>query len=377
MKKLITISVIVILLVIFLSFTGCLPEKSIKIGYVGPLTGRSSDIGISGRNGIILAVEEGNASGGIGGNPIQLIGEDDHSDANLALVADKKLVEEGVSVIIGHMTSSASVAVMPFINSPQGKGILMVSPTTRTSKLTGIDDNFFAVIPPMKAATDAQAEYVSKLGIRKIVILYDLANRDFAEDWASNFSATYSALGGEIIGIRQFASGTSFSYLGIMGELSALHPEGVLLIAGGVDAAMFCQQIHKVGLQAKIFSSSWAMTDDFLQTGGPTVEGVVFCNPVNPENHYPEYEQFVERYQQRFGKKPDFAAAYGHEAAEVVITGLKLNSDYRQLKHTILTKEIFPGLWGQYAFDSYGDAHRENFIFSVQGGKFKLVSNNE
>ncbi|MBP2627668.1 MAG: Leu/Ile/Val-binding protein [Firmicutes bacterium] len=373
MKKVITISVIVMLLLISLSLTGCLTNKPIKIGYVGGLTGRFSDIGLSGHNGVILAIEEANAVGGLGGIPIELIVKDDHSDTKLALVADKELVAEGVSVIIGHMTSTASVAAMPFINSREAKDILMVSPTTRTSKLTGNDDNFFAVMPPMKAATDAQVKYVSKIGIRRMVILYDLANRDFAEDWSANFSTTYRALGGEIIGICQFTSGTSFSYLEIMKKLAELRPEGVLLIAGGIDAAMFCQQIRKIGLQARIFSSSWAMTDDFLQSGGPTVEGVVFCNPMNPEIRYPKYEQFVERYQHRFGKKPDFAAAYGHEAAEVVIAGLRLNSDARQLKQTILTKGVVSGLWGDYTLDSFGDAQRENFIFSVQDGKFKLV----
>lgn len=56
----------------------------------------------------------------------------------------------------------------------------------------------------MKAPTDAQAEYIRTIGIKRMVILYDLANRDFSEDWAANFTATYQMLGGEIIGIRQF-----------------------------------------------------------------------------------------------------------------------------------------------------------------------------
>lgn len=89
-----------------------------------------------------------------------------------------------------------------------------------------------------------------------------------------------------------------------------MRPDGILLIAGGVDSAMFCQQIKKVGVEAKVFRRSWAMTYDFLQSGGPAVEGVIFSNPVNPENTYPQYETFSQKYQQRFGKKPDFAVTW-------------------------------------------------------------------
>lgn len=373
MKK--SIYVFFIITVIIVSLMGCLAKKTIKIGYVGGLTGRFSDIGISGKNGVILAIEEANAADKLKGNLIELIAKDDQNNAEAAITADRELVNEGAKVIIGHMTSSASVAAMPFINSPEAKGILMISPTTRTSKLTGIDDQFFSVIPPMKAATNTQAEYMNKIGIKKMVILYDLANRDFSEDWASNFSSDYTKRGGEIIGIRQFTSGTVFSYLEIMKEIASLHPEGILIIAGGVDAAMFCQQIPKVGLKSKILSSSWAMTNDFLENGGLTVEGVIFSNPVNPENKYIKYDEFVKKYYLRFGKKPDFAAAYGYEAAQVSIEGLYNNSN--NVKEALLHKKSFEGLWGTYRLDEFGDAQRSNFILSVQNGKFRAVDDYE
>lgn len=364
-----------IIILILLSLVGCSTPKKIKIGYVGSLTGRFSDIGISGKNGVMLAIEEANRTDKLKGNSIELIYKDDHSKAESVIAADQELVTEGAQVIIGHMTSHASVAAMPFINSPEAKGILMISPTTRTSKLTGIDDQFLSVMPPMKPATIMQAQYSHKIGIKKIVILYDLANSNFSKDWASNFSLAYESLGGEIIGIRYFQSGTIFSYLDIMREISNLHPDGILLIAGGVDAAMFCQQIPKVKFKTKVLSSSWAMTHDFLENGGLAVEGVIFSNPVNPANSYPQYEEFEVKYQQRFGKKPDFAAAYGYEAVQVAIEGL--NDNPSRLKEAILSRKSFEGLWGLYSLDEFGDAQRENFIISVQNGKFKLVNDYE
>ncbi len=56
-------------------------EKEIlKKSFVGGLTGRLSDLGIGGRNGVMLAVEEINNAGGISGRPVKLITKDDKVD---------------------------------------------------------------------------------------------------------------------------------------------------------------------------------------------------------------------------------------------------------------------------------------------------------
>ncbi len=105
-------------------------ENPIKVGFVGGLTGRLSDLGTAGRNGVILAVEEINSRGGINGRPVELITKDDKQDPELSLRVDRELVDEGVAAIIGHMTSVMSMAVLPFINEEK---ILMISTPAKGS----------------------------------------------------------------------------------------------------------------------------------------------------------------------------------------------------------------------------------------------------
>ncbi|HKI49124.1 MAG TPA: ABC transporter substrate-binding protein, partial [Desulfobacteria bacterium] len=59
---------ILILAILVSAAIGCeKKENPIKVGFVGGLTGRLSDLGTAGRNGVILAVEEINGKGGIHG----------------------------------------------------------------------------------------------------------------------------------------------------------------------------------------------------------------------------------------------------------------------------------------------------------------------
>ncbi len=63
----------------------------------------------------------------------------------------------------------------------------MISPTTSTNKLTGLDDYFFRVMPPNRAETDHLAHHAyEKMDLRKIAGVYDLSNPAFTEGWYWN-----------------------------------------------------------------------------------------------------------------------------------------------------------------------------------------------
>lgn len=138
---------ICIIIFSYFTFLGCSKKKPVKIGFAGTLTGRLSDLGTAGRNGVMLAVEDINKSGGINGHPVELLIRDDKHDPLVSREVSQDLVNEGVVAIIGHMTSVASVASVPVVNK---ENVVMISPTTSANDLTGIDDYFFRVYSPSR-----------------------------------------------------------------------------------------------------------------------------------------------------------------------------------------------------------------------------------
>jgi branched-chain amino acid transport system substrate-binding protein len=348
-------------------------EDPIKVGFVGGLTGRLSDLGTAGRNGVILAVEEINSSGGINGRPVRLIIKDDKQNPEVTLRVDRELVDEGVVAIIGHMTSSMSMVAVPFVNKQK---ILMISPTTSTNKVTGIDDYFIRMMPPNKSETYHLARHAFKvMGLKKMAAIYDLSNRAYTEGYLNNFRNAFESLGGKIIYVETFTSGKNVDFVKSADSLLKPGPEGVLIVTGGPDAAMISQRIRMTGSKVPIFSCGWAMTADFIHDGGPAVEGVVLSTLFDRKSRQKAYLEFRERFEKRFGDTPDFAAANGYEAAFALFKALSKNADPQELKATILQQDTFEGLQGDFKVDQYGDPQRKRFLVTVLKGQFKAAEN--
>ena len=71
---------------------GCSPPEPIRLGFIGGISGRVADLGIGGRNGVALAIEMRNKSGGVNGRPVELIVEDDKQDPEIAKRAVGRLI---------------------------------------------------------------------------------------------------------------------------------------------------------------------------------------------------------------------------------------------------------------------------------------------
>ncbi len=343
-------------------------KKPIKVGFSGGLTGKLSDLGIAGRNGALLAVEEINASGGINGRPVEFIIKDDKQDADTAIRVDKELINEGVTAIIGHMTSSMSMAVLPMINKEK---IVMISPTTSTNKLTGIDDYFFRVMPPNRKKIDHFANYAfNKMGIKNLVFLYDLSNKTYSEGLYSIFKSGFEKAGGKIVRTATFTSGQNIDYSGIAKSVIKASPDAILIVSGAMDAAMICQQLRKTDFDKPILADGWSHTNELIKHGGSAVEGVIFTNDFNNQSKNNKYIEFKTKFKDRFGIESDFASTGGYDAIQLLANVLRGADSFDDLKQHIQKQKRLEGLQGVIEIDRYGDSSRDFFMVRVENGKF-------
>ncbi len=359
------------LVAFFTGISDAADKNAYKIGFVGGLTGKSSDLGIQGRSGVTLAVEEINQQGGVNGRQLKLITKDDKQDSQTALKVDRELIDEGVVVIIGHMTSAMTEAALPLINE---RKIPILSPTTSTNKLTGIDDYFLRVINANIQLTNLEADYAfRKLKLRRIATIYDLSNRAYSEDFAANFKARFERLGGKVIAVDNFRAGPDVSFKNIAKKILQTKPDGLLIVAGALDTAMICQHVRMAGSKVPVLVSGWAQTPDLLRHGGPAVEGIIATQYVDHDSLVKPFVEFRKRYRTRFGDvEPTFAVVMGYEAVMVVKDALSKNPDPTKLKETILKQKTFNGLQGAFEIDSYGDAKRKAYIVTVRKNRFTV-----
>ncbi|ACM21785.1 ABC transporter, periplasmic substrate-binding lipoprotein, putative [Geotalea daltonii FRC-32] len=359
-----------ILLLTALVLTGCRDKKPIYLGYAGPLTGKFADLGIAGRDGVVLAVEEINAGGGIAGREIELLSKDDAQDPQQAQKVDQELVDAGAVAVIGHMTSVMSVAGLPVVNRAH---LVMLSPTTSSNDLTGIDDYFLRVYPPSSQVAHLLSTHaIEKLDIRSISVVYDISNEAHTLGWYKYFRENHQRLGGRIVQEFPFKGGKAdFSHLAE--QIKAGGSQGLFIIAGAMDTAMICQHLRRSGFGMPIVVSEWSTTDELLSQGGTAVEGINFYQTFDRNSDQPAYVAFRKNYRERFRREPTFASVHAYDSAKLVFSALTRDSDPKKLKQTILSMANFNGLQDQIMIDRFGDPKRTPFLMVIKNGTFQRV----
>jgi branched-chain amino acid transport system substrate-binding protein len=361
------------LLLMGILISSCSPPEPIRIGFVADLTGANAALGVDGRDGAMLAVDRINGEGGVNERPIELVVRDDLGTSEGAIAVDGELInDEKLFVIVGHMTSGTMMAAWePFRNS----GVIFLSPTVSTPQLKGLEDNFFRLIPVNSFVAEKLASYAAdELALKKVAVFYDTDNAAFTDTYREGFSNAFSRLGGEIVLEHAFSSQTGPDFKPVLNGLKDKSPDGLFIAASAFDTALIAQQARLEGLDVKLLATNWALTDDLIENGGAAVDGIVTVVSHDENNQSVSHLDFEERFIERYGRSPSFAAGYGYEAILVLANALKkTNGEKNGLADALLETRDFPGVNGYISFDPYGDVSRTLYLIVVRDGKFLTI----
>jgi branched-chain amino acid transport system substrate-binding protein len=365
------LQIVVVLFCSALMLIGCAEEQPVKIGFVGGLTGRVAGLGVAGRDGALMAVDEQNQRGGVAGRPLTLVIKDDKQDPETARRVVGELIDEDVVAIVGHMTSSMSVQTQALINEA---GVVMLSPTTKTDLLSGQDDHFLRVTPQLSVNAAKLAEYVVKQrGLKHFAVVYDKNNSAFTETWLTTFSHNLQTYSAEVVVAIPFAANNDLSFLEISRKMLENNPDGLLILANAMDSALVAQQIRKLGSDLPLFTSEWSFTSDVINFGGSAVEGTTSFHTFDAKSEDPHYLAFAQVFQQRYGYPPSFATVLAYDATSFLIAGLDKNPRKEGLKKQLLSIEKFHGLQSDFHLNRHGDVERSLFLTVIREGRFTVI----
>jgi branched-chain amino acid transport system substrate-binding protein len=351
---------------------GCTDRKPIRIGYLGSLSGKHSDLGVAARDAAMLAIEQANSQGGINGRKLELVVRDDALDPKIAAQMTSELVAEGVAAIVGPVASSMAKAVLPVVDKA---GVVMVSPTSSSNELSGKDDCFFRVMEPNSRFAAHLSESALKLGVKRIAAIYDTNNRPYTVDIFQVFRESFVKGGGTITSEVSFDSTRKPAFLPLVRQLGLGTADGVMVLANSVDSVVIAQLIRKEGSQAPIMSGACGIAQrDLLQLAGRSSEGMIFTLPVNSQSKAPAYLNFKEAYTRRYNSPPTFAAVLAYDATQLVLTALKKNPDAKALRQTVKSIATFDGLQGPIQLDNFGDPHRNLFVLRYRDGREEVLN---
>ena len=344
-------------------------NEPIIIGFSAQLTGRQTELGVQERNGVQLAVEKINASGGIAGRKISLIIHDDLGIPKEAQSGDDELIKAGAIAIIGHATSAQTLEGLKATNPDN---VIMISPAVSTPELSGLDDYYFSIYPSFENSSQNFAKYIyGPSGITRIAIIYDKDNLGYSKTYSTKFADKFQSLGGNITDEIGFSSVAQPDFSLLLSKLCESKAEGLLIVASDIDTALIAQRARLIDKQIPMFTSAWAQTETLISKGGQAVEGMKVEQAYDLANQSSAFIDFQSCYKARFGNDPSFGAAYSYETSLVLTEALKkTNGNKNGLKQALLETYNFNGLMDTFSFDRFGDVERPWYLSTIRNGKF-------
>ncbi|HEY7086925.1 MAG TPA: ABC transporter substrate-binding protein [Tepidisphaeraceae bacterium] len=352
----------------------------ILIGHVASLTGDTATFGVSANEGILLAMDEINAKGGIlGGRKIKVLTEDDRSLGDEAKTAANKLItKDKVSAILGEIASSRSIAIAPVCEDAR---IPMLSPGSTNPKVTKGFNYVFrnCFIDPFQGtamATYAMDPPPKGLGLKKFAILYPV-NSDYGVGLKSFFEEAVQKRGGQIVATEAYQEKSDTDFHAQLTKLAAANPEAIFVSGYYTEAGLIAKQARNdVGLNVPLLGGDGWDSDQTVKIGGKAVDGCYFSNHYSPDEQRPEVQTFVSAYRAKYsGKTPDAMAILGYDAMRIMADAITRagGTDPDKIRDAIASTKDFPGASGVTTIDKDHNAKKSVVILKITDGQFKYA----
>ena len=343
-------------------------DGPIRIGHYGSLTGKDAAFGIATRRGILLAVEEINAKGGVLGRPLEYRVEDVQSKSGESATAVKKLISrEKVVAVIGANASANSLEAAPIC---QNAKIPMMAISSTNPKVTEIGSYIFRIcfIDPFQGAVLAKFAHDSLHAQR--VALITANNSPYSVGLSNVLRQRFTRVGGEIVAEQKYTEGEK-DFHAQLTAIRAAKPDVIAATGFYTEAALICRQARELGLDVPVIGGDGWEAPELTELGGKAVEGTYYSTYFSADNNAPEVQSFVRRYQARWdGEKPQAVAALGYDAMYLIAAAIEKigSTDSAKLRDAIAATRDFPGVTGRTTIDAHRNSEKSAVMLVIRNG---------
>jgi branched-chain amino acid transport system substrate-binding protein len=351
--------------------------ETILLGHVGSMTGNEATFGESTDKGIRLALEEVNAAGGVKGKKLQLKTYDNQGKPEEASVAATRLiVQDKVTVLLGEVASSRSLAMAPIADA---KGVPMVSPSSTNPAVTVTQDGkvrpfVFRVcfIDPFQGTV--MAKFATDRGIKRVAVLRDIKNA-YSVGLADFFVSNFKELGGTIIDDQSYKAGDP-DFKAQLTTMKGKNPEAIYIPGYYTDVALIARQARELGMKQPLLGGDGWDSAKLFEIGGKALEGSFFSNHYSPDDPSPQIQEFVKRYKERYGVVPDSMAAQAYDAGRITADALARAKDLSgaAIRDALAATKDYEGVTGLINIDAQHNAVKPAVVLEIKDGAAKWAA---
>ena len=370
-KKIVSLAIIAALAMAM--GTACFAEEgTLKMGFIGPLTGAAAVYGNSCLWGAQIAVDEINA---LGGMQIELIAEDDEHDPEKSVNAYNTLWDAGAQMIVGCVTTGPCKAVSAEAYNDR---MFMLTPSASSTEVTAGKDNMYQVCFTDPNQGSASAQYIAENALAsKVAVIYNNADA-YSTGIYQTFASEAETVGLEVVSVTTFTDDTTdFSV-----QLTDAKDNGAELVFLPIyytPASMILNQAKAMEYAPKFFGVDGL--DGILTLEGfdtSLAEGVMLLTPFAADAEDERTQTFVAAYKAAHEDTPTQFSADGYDAVYALyeasvqggITGDTSTEDACEILVGVMPEITVSGLTGEMDWEANGEVTKTPKAVVIQNGVY-------
>ena len=349
---------------------------SVKIGFMGDLTGENSGIVIPPRNGAQMAIDEYNATNPATKIELKLYDSQAAPEQATAL-AQQAINTDKIVGLIGPAFSGESQQVGPILE--EGK-IPSISPSATNVTLGEKGWKYWhRILPGDRIQGTGIGEFIARaLSAKKVFVIHD--NQDYSKGIADFVTAALKGKGVTVD--TDVIDPQGSDYASTVNKVKPAAPDAIFFGGYYAQAGRLLKQLREAGVKARFLSGDGSLDPGLAKgAGGSNADGAIVGCPclVDPTGEANEKsKKFATDYKAKYNAAPAIYSAEGYDAASAFIEAIKAGKTTPDDINTFLTTIDVPGVTKTIKFGPNGEpAGGDVFVYLFKGAGYTLLGNSK
>ena len=333
-------------------------DDTIKIAIAGPITGPVAQYGEMQFVGAEMAIEQINKAGGVNGQKLEGVHYDDACDPKQAVAVANKIVNDGISFVVGHLCSSST---QPASDIYEDEGILMISPAATSPDITARGyQMIFRTIGLDSLQGPTAGKFIAEtIKPANVAVIHD--KQQYGEGIATAVKQTLEQAGVKV-GLFEGINSGDKDFSSLIAKLKQAGVDFVYYGGYHPELALLMRQSAEKGLKVRFMGPEGVGNSEISALAGPASEGMLVTLPKSFDQD-PKNQALVEAFK---AKKQDPSGPFvfpSYAAVQVIAESIDKTDSTDPVKVAeALRSNTFETPTGALAFDEKGDLKDFSFV---------------
>ncbi|MEH7381394.1 ABC transporter substrate-binding protein [Bacillus sp. JJ1533] len=346
-------------------------ESSIKLAYVGGLSGPTAAFGIPTYEAVEYAINEINENGGIDGKEVELIKDDDEGNPFKGQQAIDKFANSDIKFVI---SGSSSAVALSQVAKVKANNMIAVSPIASDPAVVSEDPRFFVNLANNNQFGWSSAHYAAnEMGVKEMIVF--VRDDAYGTSVLKAFKEKYEENGGKIVKEFKYPVDAK-DFNSYISQGISEYPNAAIFLTGyAADGGLIAKQARANGYDKPIFATNPMSNPQYLEIAGDAANNTFIGSAyISSETIGDATKKFIEEWKTEFKIDPNVYQVHGYDAVYILKSAIEKagSLDQEKVQKELLNIKDYVGASGITSFNSDGSATKPIYVIKWENGVLKL-----